>query len=85
MSGKRMIWYDPDPKKPFVQKVTEGIERFVRKFGDIPRYCVVSESFLGSLGLQKGEQLAIESPLYKFKIELTFSADLDKNSFLLIY
>ncbi|MBA2518684.1 MAG: hypothetical protein H0V24_03380 [Chloroflexia bacterium] len=36
-------WYDPDRKKPARQKVLEGIERYVEKFGAEPELVLTSE------------------------------------------
>ena len=35
-------WYDPDKKKPAHQKVAEGIERYVEKFGAAPITCLTN-------------------------------------------
>lgn len=77
-----MVWYDPDPNKTPIQKITEGAERFRRKFGIYPRKCLVAKACLERLG--RGN-LPIESPLYGDGIELKPSADLDNDHFLLIY
>ena len=36
-------WYDPDRKKPASQKVAEGIERYVEKFGTTPDLILTGE------------------------------------------
>lgn len=36
-------WYDPDRKKPARQKVAEGIERYVEKFGSEPELVLTGE------------------------------------------
>jgi hypothetical protein len=36
-------WYDPDRKKPARQKVAEGIERYIEKFGAEPDLVLTSE------------------------------------------
>ena len=36
-------WYDPDRKKPARQKVAEGIERYIEKFGAAPELVLTSE------------------------------------------
>jgi hypothetical protein len=37
-------WYDPDRKKPARQKVAEGIERYIEKFGVEPDVVLTSET-----------------------------------------
>ena len=39
-----MGWYDPDRKKPARQKVAEGIERYIEKFGVEPELVLTSET-----------------------------------------
>lgn len=36
-------WYDPDRKKPARQKVAEGIERYIEKFGAAPELVLTSD------------------------------------------
>ena len=36
-------WYDPDRKKSARQKVAEGIERYIEKFGAAPELVLTSE------------------------------------------
>lgn len=36
-------WYDPDRKKSARQKVAEGIERYIEKFGAAPAVVLTSE------------------------------------------
>lgn len=38
-----LAWYDPDRKKPASQKVAEGIERYVEKFGTAPNLILTSQ------------------------------------------
>lgn len=81
----QMMWYDPNPDKSSIQKITEGVECFRQEFRFYPRICRTAKSCLEKLGLRGGESLKIESPLYGSGIELKPSADLDKDHFLLIY
>ena len=51
-------WYDPDRKKPARQKVAEGIERYVEKFGSEPELVLTSESDAAEL-LTPGKKTAL--------------------------
>jgi hypothetical protein len=35
-------WYDPDKKRPAVEKLAEAVERYVEKFGSEPMVCLTS-------------------------------------------
>jgi hypothetical protein len=37
-----MLWYDNDPKKSTVQKISEAVEYYEKKYGLKPRICEVN-------------------------------------------
>ncbi len=36
-----LLWYDDTKKKPTEEKILEGIERYVQRFGARPNLCLV--------------------------------------------
>lgn len=38
-----MNWFDPDPKKPLVEKMAEGAARYRSKRGVAPTFCLLSQ------------------------------------------
>ncbi len=39
-----LIWYDDTKKKPTEEKILEGVERYIERFGEPPNVCLVNPS-----------------------------------------
>ncbi len=39
-----LLWYDDTKKKPVEEKILEGIERYIERFGETPNLCLVNPS-----------------------------------------
>ncbi len=43
-----LLWFDDTKKKPVEEKISEGISRYVERFGEAPNICLVNPSELVS-------------------------------------
>jgi hypothetical protein len=41
-----LLWYDDDPKRPWVEKVDDAAQRYYEKFGVYPDTCYVNPATL---------------------------------------
>lgn len=39
-----LLWYDDTKKKPTEDKILEGVQRYVERFGQTPNVCLVNPS-----------------------------------------
>lgn len=39
-----LLWYDDTKRKPVEEKIVEGIQRYVERFGETPNVCLVNPS-----------------------------------------
>ena len=39
-----LLWYDDTKKKPVEEKILEGVQRYIYRFGETPNVCLVHPS-----------------------------------------
>ena len=39
-----LLWFDDTKKKPAEEKILEGVQRYVERFGETPNVCLVNPS-----------------------------------------
>ncbi len=39
-----LLWYDDTKKKPAEEKILEGVQRYLERFGEAPNVCLVNPS-----------------------------------------
>jgi hypothetical protein len=58
-----LLWYDDDPERTLIDKVSRAVNRYERKYGLAPDVCFVHPSALSDDGSEKSADGVLIAPL----------------------
>jgi hypothetical protein len=60
MIREGLLWYDPDPQKPLVKKLSEAAARYAEKYHIVPNLCQISPAHFEEIASLERPPLPVE-------------------------